>query len=77
MSDPGLGARLGEGAVRAYQRYISPMSGPNCRFQPTCSEYTATAIRRFGLVRGTGLGIARLGKCHPLHEGGYDPVPER
>lgn len=73
----GLGARMGVSAVRGYQRYVSPMSGPNCRFAPTCSQYTLEAIDRFGLLRGVGMGVARLSKCHPLHEGGYDPVPER
>ena len=77
IENQGLGTRLGLSAVRGYQRYVSPMSGPNCRFMPTCSQYTAEAIERFGLVRGVGMGVARLSKCHPLHEGGYDPVPER
>lgn len=61
-------------AVRAYQRYISPMLPKACRFEPTCSEYARQAIVRYGFVRGVGMGFIRLMKCHPFHPGGYDPV---
>ena len=71
----GLGARLGTGLVRFYQNAISPMFPPSCRFQPTCSEYTRIAIARYGLIKGSYLGIKRLLKCHPFHPGGHDPVP--
>ena len=63
--------------IRIYQKLVSPFLGKNCRYQPTCSRYTYEAIDRFGVIKGTTLGIKRLGRCHPLHEGGYDPIPER
>lgn len=64
------------GLIRIYQKLVSPNLSPNCRFQPTCSQYTYRAVEKFGIVRGVWLGIKRIGKCHPLHPGGYDPVPE-
>jgi hypothetical protein len=60
--------------IRAYQIFISPFLPGNCRFYPTCSEYTLTAIRQYGAARGVFLGIRRLLRCHPFHPGGYDPV---
>jgi uncharacterized protein len=61
--------------IKAYQAVLSPLLGTHCRFEPTCSSYTYEAISRYGLIKGTGLGIRRLLRCHPLHEGGIDPVP--
>nr|WP_290669336.1 membrane protein insertion efficiency factor YidD [Ardenticatena sp.] len=61
--------------IRFYQRYISPLTGPSCRFQPTCSQYTYEAIEKYGFVKGMWLGIKRILRCHPFHPGGYDPVP--
>jgi uncharacterized protein len=60
--------------IRAYQIFISPFLPGSCRFYPTCSEYTLTAIRQHGAVKGVFLGIRRLMRCHPFHPGGYDPV---
>lgn len=70
-----LGKRLALGALRFYQRCISPAFPPSCRFTPTCSEYTYQAIEKYGVLRGVWLGGARLLRCHPFHPGGYDPVP--
>lgn len=68
-------ARLLVGLIIAYQKLVSPTLSPNCRFQPSCSMYMLEAVRRFGAGKGVWLGIRRIGRCHPLHEGGLDPVP--
>ena len=69
--------RLLLGLVRLYQYLISPLLGPRCRFVPSCSEYGMDAIRVHGPLRGCWLTLLRLGRCHPFHPGGFDPVPER
>lgn len=61
--------------VRLYRFFISPLLGPSCRFYPSCSSYAEQAILQHGVFRGSWLAIKRLGKCHPWHEGGIDPVP--
>ena len=66
---------LALGAVRLYQRFVSPVLPPACRFAPTCSEYAALAIEKHGILRGGSLALRRLAKCGPWHPGGYDPVP--
>jgi hypothetical protein len=63
------------GAIRFYQLAFSPLVGPACRFHPTCSQYALEAVARFGVLRGGWLGVRRLGRCHPWHPGGFDPVP--
>jgi uncharacterized protein len=64
------------GLIRAYQLTLSPWLGPRCRFYPSCSCYAHTAIKEYGAMRGVWLAVRRLLRCHPFHEGGYDPVPE-
>ncbi|MEQ1948490.1 MAG: membrane protein insertion efficiency factor YidD [Bryobacteraceae bacterium] len=60
--------------LRIYKRVISPCLPSACRFHPTCSEYMAQAIEKHGVMRGIGMGTKRLLRCHPFHEGGFDPV---
>jgi len=61
--------------IKGYQSFISPLLGSNCRFTPTCSFYAIEAINRFGVVKGGWLAGKRILRCHPLNEGGEDPVP--
>lgn len=63
--------------IRLYQRYISPLTPPTCRFHPTCSNYAIEAICEYGVLKGTWLAIKRILKCHPFHPGGFDPVPPK
>lgn len=69
-------AKILIGLIRGYQLIISPLMGANCRFHPTCSQYMLEAITRFGTIRGFWLGLRRLSRCHPWHEGGLDPIPQ-
>lgn len=61
--------------IRVYQYAISPMLGRACRFEPSCSEYAVEALKRHGPIKGIWLAVRRIGRCHPWHPGGYDPVP--
>jgi putative membrane protein insertion efficiency factor len=63
--------------IIGYQRFISPLLGPRCRFAPSCSAYALEALRRHGAARGLWLAVRRLARCHPFNPGGYDPVPAR
>jgi len=60
--------------IRMYQRRLSRWTPAVCRFQPTCSEYAAQAVARHGALKGSGMALARLCRCHPFHPGGDDPV---
>ncbi len=61
--------------IRLYQYTLSPYIAQSCRYTPTCSQYSIEAIQRFGVIKGFWLGLRRVGRCHPWHHGGYDPVP--
>ncbi|MCT4584724.1 membrane protein insertion efficiency factor YidD [Peptostreptococcaceae bacterium AGR-M142] len=60
--------------VKFYQKFISPLKGPTCRFYPTCSTYSIQALRKYGALKGTYLSLKRILKCHPFNKGGYDPL---
>ena len=68
--------KAAKGIIRFYQKYISPLSGPKCRYYPTCSHYTLEAIDRYGFFLGGALGTLRILRCNPLFPGGVDPVPD-
>ncbi|MHB1017945.1 MAG: membrane protein insertion efficiency factor YidD [Coriobacteriia bacterium] len=61
--------------ITVYRRLISPLLPPSCRFTPTCSAYSYTAIERYGIARGGWLALKRIARCHPWNPGGHDPVP--
>lgn len=63
--------------IKFYQRFISPLKPPTCRFYPTCSSYSIEAIEVHGALKGSWMAIKRISKCHPMHPGGFDPVPPR
>ncbi|MHB1652527.1 MAG: membrane protein insertion efficiency factor YidD [Desulfitobacteriaceae bacterium] len=62
------------GLIRFYQKVISPLKPPSCRFYPTCSEYSVQALMKYGFLKGSLKSIIRISKCHPYHPGGHDPV---
>ena len=61
--------------IKLYQSFISPLIGANCRYTPTCSEYSISAFKKHGLLKGFFLSVKRISKCNPFFKGGYDPVP--
>ena len=65
------------GAIRVYQRFLSPLLGPRCKYYPSCSEYAVGAIRRYGVLRGLVLACWRLLRCNPWSHGGVDPVEDQ
>ena len=68
--------RVAVALIRVYQRVLSPVFPPSCRYSPSCSQYAIEAIGRFGVIRGGWKSLRRLLRCHPFHPGGYDPVEE-
>ncbi len=60
--------------IQLYQRFISPLKRPSCRFYPTCSQYSLEAFQKYGFLKGLILSIRRISKCHPFHKGGHDPL---
>ena len=65
------------GIIGLYRYLVSPILGPNCRYTPSCSEYSQEAVMRFGVFKGGWIAIKRIVRCHPWGKSGYDPVPEK
>jgi putative membrane protein insertion efficiency factor len=70
-----FGTKVALRLLRLYQISISPLLGPSCRFEPSCSRYAAVALEKFGLARGSWLAARRVARCHPFGSSGFDPVP--
>ena len=70
-----FGVVLMSGAIHAYRLVLRPMLPAACRFEPSCSEYCLQALAGHGVVRGLSLAVRRIGRCHPWHPGGFDPIP--
>ncbi|CAN5730098.1 membrane protein insertion efficiency factor YidD [soil metagenome] len=69
-----MGTKIGVFLIRCYQKGFAWMP-PSCRYTPSCSQYTLEAVQRYGLMKGSWLGLRRIGRCHPWRPGGHDPVP--
>jgi len=65
------------GIIGLYRYLVSPILGPNCRYTPSCSEYSQEAVMRFGVFKGSWIAVKRIVRCHPWGKSGYDPVPEK
>jgi hypothetical protein len=72
-----IARKMLQAPIRFYRAFLSPLKPPTCRFVPTCSQYALEAIEVHGAIKGAYLAAKRLGKCHPFHPGGFDPVPPR
>ena len=72
-----FGLKLALALIAGYRLAISPLLGPACRYEPSCSRYAAAALERYGLLRGGWLAIHRISRCHPFAGSGYDPVPSK
>ncbi|MDB9822248.1 membrane protein insertion efficiency factor YidD [Deltaproteobacteria bacterium] len=62
------------GLILIYQKIVSPLTTPSCRFYPSCSMYTRLAVKRYGILKGGIMSLIRISKCHPFHPGGYNPL---